>query len=42
VTGSIQNDFGDLMAMYNWDGALAVTLENNILKISGTLRPVKR
>jgi hypothetical protein len=41
-TGPIQNDFGDMMAMFNWDGTLQVSLENSILTIKGTLRPVKR
>lgn len=41
-TGAIQNDFGDFTAMYNWDGALQVSFENNILKISGALKAVKR
>ncbi|MDR3249256.1 MAG: hypothetical protein LBT39_10780 [Treponema sp.] len=42
VTGPIQNDYGDMMAMFNWDGTLAVKFENNTLTINGTLRPVKR
>jgi hypothetical protein len=42
VTGPIQNDYGDMMAMFNWDGTLAVKFENNVLTINGTLRPVKR
>ena len=42
VTGPIQNDYGDMMAMFNWDGTLEVTFENSILTITGTLRPVKR
>jgi hypothetical protein len=41
-TGPIQNDFGDMMAMFNWDGTLQVTLDNSILTIKGVLRPVKR
>ncbi|QQO08793.1 hypothetical protein [Breznakiella homolactica] len=41
-TGIIVSDSGDPQAMFNWDGTLQVTLEQNILKISGTLRPVKR
>jgi hypothetical protein len=41
-TGPIQNDYGDMMAMFNWDGTLQVTLENSILSIRGTLRPMKR
>jgi hypothetical protein len=41
-TGPIQNDYGDMMAMFNWDGTLQVTLENAILRIKGVLRPVKR
>jgi hypothetical protein len=41
-TGPIQNDYGDMMAMFNWDGTLQVSFENSILTISGTLRPVKR
>jgi hypothetical protein len=42
LTGPIQNDYGDMMAMFNWDGTLQVKFENNILTIAGTLRPVKR
>jgi hypothetical protein len=42
VTGPIQNDYGDMMAMFNWDGTLAVGFENSILTIKGVLRPVKR
>jgi hypothetical protein len=42
TTGPIQNDYGDMMAMFNWDGTLQVSLENSILTIKGTLRPVKR
>jgi hypothetical protein len=42
LTGPIQNDYGDMMAMFNWDGTLQVQFENNILTITGTLRPVKR
>jgi hypothetical protein len=41
-TGPIQNDYGDMMAMFNWDGTLQVRFENSILTIQGTLRPVKR
>jgi hypothetical protein len=41
-TGPIQNDYGDMMAMFNWDGTLQVRFENSILTIKGTLRPVKR
>ena len=41
-TGPIQNDYGDMMAMFNWDGTLAVSFENPILTIKGVLRPVKR
>ncbi len=41
-TGAVINDNGDPMAMYNWDGTLQVTFDNNILKISGSLKPVKR
>jgi hypothetical protein len=41
-TGPIQNDYGDMMAMFNWDGTLAVGFENSILTIKGALRPVKR
>jgi hypothetical protein len=41
-TGPIRNDYGDMMAMFNWDGALQVSFENSILTIKGTLRPVKR
>ena len=41
-TGPVQSDFGDMMAMFNWDGTLAVRLEGDILTIQGTLRPVKR
>jgi hypothetical protein len=42
VTGPIQNDYGDMMAMFNWDGTLEVGFENSILTIKGILRPVKR
>jgi hypothetical protein len=42
LTGPIQNDYGDMMAMFNWDGTLEVKFEGNILTITGTLRPVKR
>jgi hypothetical protein len=42
VTGPIQNDYGDMMAMFNWDGTLEVRFENSILVITGVLRPVKR
>jgi hypothetical protein len=31
-----------MMAMFNWDGTLAVKFDNNTLTITGTLRPVKR
>ncbi|MDR2303584.1 MAG: hypothetical protein LBE10_03245 [Treponema sp.] len=41
-TGPIQNDYGDMMAMFNWDGTLQVTFENSILTIKGALRPMKR
>ncbi|MDR2210478.1 MAG: hypothetical protein LBO65_03290 [Spirochaetaceae bacterium] len=41
-TGPIQNDYGDMMAMFNWDGTLEVKLEGSILTIRGVLRPVKR
>jgi hypothetical protein len=41
-TGPIQNDYGDMMAMFNWDGVLQVEFENSVLTIKGTLRPVKR
>ncbi|MDR2535473.1 MAG: hypothetical protein LBD29_05505 [Treponema sp.] len=40
--GAIQNDYGDLTAMFNWDGTLRVNYEEPILTISGTLRSVKR
>jgi hypothetical protein len=42
ITGPIQNDYGDMMAMFNWDGTLEVGFENSILTIKGVLRPVKR
>jgi hypothetical protein len=42
VTGPIQNDYGDMMAMFNWDGTLEVRFENSILTIQGVLRPIKR
>jgi hypothetical protein len=42
VTGPIQNDYGDMLAMFNWDGTLEVSFENSILAIKGMLRPVKR
>jgi hypothetical protein len=41
-TGPIQNDYGDMMAMFNWDGVLEVQFEDPILTIKGVLRPVKR
>jgi hypothetical protein len=41
-TGPIQNDYGDMMAMFNWDGTLEVSFENSILTIKGVLRPIKR
>ncbi|MDR0589705.1 MAG: hypothetical protein LBG25_04090 [Spirochaetaceae bacterium] len=41
-TGPIQNDYGDMMAMFNWDGTLEVSFEDPILTIQGVLRPVKR
>jgi hypothetical protein len=42
MTGPVQNDYGDMMAMFNWDGTLEVRFENSILTIKGVLRPVKR
>jgi hypothetical protein len=42
LTGPVQNDYGDMMAMFNWDGTLEVAFENPILTIKGALRPVKR
>jgi hypothetical protein len=41
-TGPIRNDYGDMMAMFNWDGTLHMSLENSILTITGVLRPIKR
>jgi hypothetical protein len=41
-TGPIQNDYGDMMAMFNWDGVLDVKFDNGILTIKGGLRPMKR
>jgi hypothetical protein len=41
-TGPIQNDYGDMMAMFNWDGTLEVYFEAPVLTIKGVLRPVKR
>ncbi|MDR1398983.1 MAG: hypothetical protein LBJ41_03575 [Treponema sp.] len=42
-TSSIQTDYGDMMAMFNWDGTLDVQLDNqSVLTITGVLRPVKR
>ncbi|MDR2633235.1 MAG: hypothetical protein LBC51_06385 [Treponema sp.] len=42
-TGPIQTDYGDMMAMFNWDGTLEASLtEQSVLTITGTLRPVKR
>jgi hypothetical protein len=41
-TGPIQNDYGDMMAMFNWDGALQVGFDNEVLTIKGILRPIKR
>jgi hypothetical protein len=31
-----------MMAMFNWDGTLAVSFDQSRLTISGALRPVKR
>jgi hypothetical protein len=42
LTGPIQNDYGDMMAMFNWDGTLRVQFDGAILTIQGILRPVKR
>jgi hypothetical protein len=42
TTGPVQNDYGDMMAMFNWDGTLAVKFDAPILTIKGVLRPVKR
>jgi hypothetical protein len=41
-TGTIQNDYGDLTAMFNWDGTLNVTYNEPILTITGSLKSVKR
>ncbi|MDR2144383.1 MAG: hypothetical protein LBP29_08445 [Treponema sp.] len=41
-TGPVQNDYGDMMAMFNWDGTLEVRFEGSVLTIKGVLRPVKR
>jgi hypothetical protein len=41
-TGPVQNDYGDMMAMFNWDGTLEVRFEDSVLTIKGVLRPVKR
>ncbi|MHC6203664.1 hypothetical protein ACYULU_10780 [Breznakiellaceae bacterium SP9] len=41
-TGPIQNDYGDMMAMFNWDGTLQVSFDDSVLTIKGTLRPMKR
>jgi hypothetical protein len=41
-TGPVQNDYGDMMAMFNWDGTLEVQFEDSTLTIKGVLRPVKR
>ncbi|MDR2518513.1 MAG: hypothetical protein LBD13_03755 [Spirochaetaceae bacterium] len=41
-TGTIQNDYGDLTALFNWDGILQLTYEEPILTITGTLKSVKR
>jgi len=40
--GAIQNDFGALTAMFNWDGELTLTLDANVLTIKGALRIAKR
>jgi hypothetical protein len=42
LTGPIQNDYGDMMAMFNWDGTLQVQFDGAILTIQGILRPIKR
>ncbi|MDR3161592.1 MAG: hypothetical protein LBU28_08275, partial [Spirochaetaceae bacterium] len=34
-TGPIQNDYGDMMAMFNWDGTLEVRFDEPILTIKG-------
>ncbi|MDR0563287.1 MAG: hypothetical protein LBG73_11455 [Spirochaetaceae bacterium] len=41
-TGGIQNDYGDLTALFNWDGTLQVGYDESLLTISGSLRAVKR
>jgi hypothetical protein len=41
-TGPIQNDYGDMMAMFNWDGTLEVQFADPVLTIKGVLRPAKR
>jgi hypothetical protein len=41
-TGGIQNDYGDLTALFNWDGTLQVSYDEPVLTISGSLKAVKR
>ncbi|MCX7948779.1 MAG: hypothetical protein N2509_01555 [Treponemataceae bacterium] len=40
-TGAITDDNGVADAMFRWEGELQVSFDKNILKISGTLKPVK-
>jgi len=42
LTGPIENDYGSFLAMFNWDGSLAVALEGDVLTIKGTLKLAKR
>jgi hypothetical protein len=41
-TGTVTDDNGVADAMFGWSGALQVTLDKNILKISGGLNAVKK
>ena len=41
-TGTITADLASAESMYYWDGDLQVTLDKNIVKISGSLQSVKR
>jgi hypothetical protein len=42
VTGPIQNDYGGMAAVFNWDGTLEGRFENSIPTIQGVPRPIKR
>ncbi|MDR0525648.1 MAG: hypothetical protein LBG90_07245 [Spirochaetaceae bacterium] len=41
-TSGIQNDYGDLTALFNWDGTLHVGYDESVLTIAGSLKAVKR